>query len=165
MKKIDIPALKASLQAYLTKEKSATKILLPSEQSNNNNNNKNPEPTARPVAKHQQHTTLIALPQTATDVQALVRYCAAHADAIRFAVRTGGRDYSGDQDGRGRALLWIDMRDIDYVLLADDSDTARVGGGIPFRGLSTALAAEGLVSLKYFFFSPFFCLFWGEGGD
>lgn len=68
----------------------------------------------------------IALPQTADDVQALVRTCV--RNGLDFNVRTGGHNCVGRTLVDG-ALL-IDMRDIAGVNVSEDKKTAKVGGGI-----------------------------------
>ncbi|KAI0550740.1 hypothetical protein F4679DRAFT_594370 [Xylaria curta] len=91
--------------------------------------------------KPSEEPALIARPQTVGDVQSLVRYCSEN-DGIDFVVCTGPHDSPGNtKDGD---VLWIDMRDIDYVKVADDGATAKLGVGIAFRGLTNVLSENGL---------------------
>ncbi|KUI59746.1 6-hydroxy-D-nicotine oxidase [Cytospora mali] len=84
----------------------------------------------------------IARPQSAEDVQALVRTCV--AKNIDFNIRTGGHSCVG------RALvdnaLLIDLRDIAYVNVSEDRTTAKVGGGILASQLLKALGEHGLIT-------------------
>ncbi|PSR73273.1 hypothetical protein BD289DRAFT_336236, partial [Coniella lustricola] len=89
---------------------------------------------ARPAA--------IARPQTAQDVQALVRTCV--DKGLEFNVRTGGHNCVGRSLVDGAVL--IDMRDIAQVQVSDDRSTAKIGGGILAGGLLKALAESGLVT-------------------
>ncbi|KAI1503402.1 FAD-binding domain-containing protein [Biscogniauxia marginata] len=84
----------------------------------------------------------IVRPQTAEHVQALVRYCV--ENGVDFVVRSGGHDCAGRSQVHD--ALTIDMRDIKYVRVSEDQKTARVGGGVIFRGLTTELDARGLVT-------------------
>lgn len=84
----------------------------------------------------------IARPQTPEDVQTLVRYCI--ANGLDFVVRSGGHDCAGRSQVRG--ALTIDMRAIKHVRVADDRQTATVGGGILIRDLASELDARGLVT-------------------
>ncbi|KAL7627703.1 hypothetical protein AAE478_001897 [Parahypoxylon ruwenzoriense] len=84
----------------------------------------------------------IARPQTTEDVQALVRYCV--ANGVDFVVRSGGHDCAGRSQVRG--ALTIDMRAIRHVRVADDEQTATVGGGVLIRDLASELDARGLVT-------------------
>ncbi|KAK7747588.1 hypothetical protein SLS62_009087 [Diatrype stigma] len=88
----------------------------------------------------------IARPQTAADVQALVRYCV--AGKLDFVVRVGGHDCAGRSQVGG--ALTIDLRDIKHVVVnsgeQDGTKTARVGGGVLFRDLARELDARGLVT-------------------
>ncbi|KAI0205385.1 hypothetical protein F4808DRAFT_473402 [Astrocystis sublimbata] len=79
---------------------------------------------------------LIARPQNTEDVQILVQYCM--QKDIKFGVCTG-------VDDSPSGTLQIDMRDIDHVDVADDRTTAKVGGGIFFRGIAKALREKELV--------------------
>ncbi|KAH7136849.1 D-lactate dehydrogenase [Dactylonectria estremocensis] len=76
----------------------------------------------------------IVRPQTADDVALLVSH--AVAQGIEISVRSGGHDLFGRcfaQDA-----LAIDMRDIDFVHVADDRCSATIGGGV----IASHLAAE-----------------------
>lgn len=84
----------------------------------------------------------IARPQTAEDVCALVRYCVDRG--VDFVVRAGGHDCCGRSQVRG--ALSIDVRDIAHVHVAEDRQTARVGGGVVFRDLAKVLDAHGLIT-------------------
>ncbi|GAP84100.2 putative d-lactate dehydrogenase [Rosellinia necatrix] len=131
-------SLYTSLQDYLYEQQSTTNLLLPDSYE---------YLTALPIEQYQatqrqDQPALIARPRNAYDVQVLVLYC--RLNNVEFAVRTGGNDYAGNTETQN--LLWIDMHDIDYVDVAEDGTTANVGGGILFRGLTQALAQEGLVN-------------------
>ncbi|KAI2464933.1 FAD-binding domain-containing protein [Annulohypoxylon bovei var. microspora] len=84
----------------------------------------------------------IARPQTAADVQALVKHCV--ENDVDFVVRSGGHDCAGRSQVRG--ALTIDLRDINYVRVSEDEKTASVGGGIIFRDLAKELDARGLIT-------------------
>lgn len=87
----------------------------------------------------------IARPQTAEDVQALVRL--AVDKNLDFNVRSGGHNCVGRTLVNG-ALL-IDMRDIASVTVSEDKKTARVGGGILTGDLLKALEEHGSVTPWY----------------
>ncbi|KAI0490938.1 hypothetical protein F4859DRAFT_508728 [Xylaria cf. heliscus] len=127
--------LSNSVQAYLDDQKSTTKLI----------SREHPDFEAMQTyfsKKPRVQPALITRPQTAEDVQVLVRYCA--QNNIEFVVRTGGPDTPGGTEGQD--VLWIDMRDIDHLEVGGDKTTARIGGGILFRGLTEALAENGLVT-------------------
>lgn len=84
----------------------------------------------------------IARPQTAEEVAALVRHCASN-DAP-FVVRTGGHDLEGRSTKPD--MLQIDMREMNYVHVAPDKKTARVGGGILHAKLLEELAPHQLIT-------------------
>ncbi|KAJ2975921.1 hypothetical protein NUW58_g8226 [Xylaria curta] len=127
-------SLYSPVQTYLDEQGSTTKLLPPEhpdfeaahEPSGNNSG-------AQPV--------LIARPQNAEDVQTMVRYCA--QNNVRFVVRTGGHNSPGPTNGQD--VLWIDLRDIDYVDISEDKKTVKVGGGVLFRRLTETLAEDGLL--------------------
>jgi FAD/FMN-containing dehydrogenase len=127
--------LHSSLQAYLKQQRSTTK-LFPREHPDFES------VRACFVKRPGVQPALIARPQTADDVQGLVQYCV--RNKVEFVIRTGGHDCAGRSQVHD--LLWIDMRDIDYVEIAQDKATAKVGGGILFKGLTKALGEEGLVT-------------------
>ncbi|KAI0196568.1 hypothetical protein EV127DRAFT_507761 [Xylaria flabelliformis] len=123
-----------SAQAYLEKRKSTVKLI----------SRKDPNfealrvyyaltPSAEPA--------LIARPQTVEDIQSLIRYCSENK-GISFVVCTGPRSTIGNAEYYD--VMWIDMRDIDYVEVADDEATAKLGAGIAFRGLTSVLLEKGL---------------------
>ncbi|KAI0400586.1 hypothetical protein F4802DRAFT_477716 [Xylaria palmicola] len=127
--------LHASIQAYLKEQNSTARLLSP----------EHPEFEAAQAGtgkKPDVPPALIALPKTAGGVQALVRYCA--QNNVGFAVRTGGRD-SPVRGGTQTGVIWIDLRDIDFVGVAAGKATARVGGGIFFKGLSESLKKKGVI--------------------
>ncbi|KAH7126003.1 D-lactate dehydrogenase [Dactylonectria macrodidyma] len=68
----------------------------------------------------------IVRPQTAKDVALLVSH--AVAQGIEISVRSGGNDIFGRCFVQG--ALAIDMRDINFVRVADDCRSATIGGGI-----------------------------------
>ncbi|POS68579.1 hypothetical protein DHEL01_v213027 [Diaporthe helianthi] len=84
----------------------------------------------------------IARPQTADDVQALVRTCV--QNGLEFNVRTGGHNCVGRTMVDG-ALL-IDMRDISGVTVSEDKKTAKIGGGVLAGGVLEALGEHGLIT-------------------
>ncbi|KAI8952486.1 FAD-binding domain-containing protein [Xylaria longipes] len=125
----------SSVQAYLDEQKSTTKLV----------SREHPDFEALQACfakKPSVQPALIALPQTAEDVQILVRYCA--QNKVEFVVCTGGHDSPGGTEEQD--VLWIDMRDIDHVDVTSDKTTVKVGGGILFRGLTKALGEKGLVT-------------------
>lgn len=87
-----------------------------------------------------QQPALIAHPQTAKDVQHLVRFSA--ENRIEFIVRTGN-DYVLHPTEEC-SFICIDLREIDFIHVEDDRKTVKVGGGILFRGFTEALAQENL---------------------
>ncbi|RYC55926.1 hypothetical protein CHU98_g10286 [Xylaria longipes] len=122
-------------KAYLDEQKSTTKLV----------SREHPDFEALQACfakKPSVQPALIALPQTAEDVQILVRYCA--QNKVEFVVCTGGHDSPGGTEEQD--VLWIDMRDIDHVDVTSDKTTVKVGGGILFRGLTKALGEKGLVT-------------------
>ncbi|KAI1180797.1 hypothetical protein F4777DRAFT_596065 [Nemania sp. FL0916] len=129
-------SLHTRLQAYLNKHRSTTKLLIHERPTFK----ANPDLSVKDVGIE---SALTARPQTTEDVQVLVHYSI--ENNVRFVVRTGSHDYSSNIQGVD--IMWIDMRDIDYVDVAGDRTTAKVGGGIFFRGLSEALKEQGLVTL------------------
>ncbi|KAI1099072.1 FAD-binding domain-containing protein [Jackrogersella minutella] len=94
------------------------------------------------VKREEAISLAIARPQTATDVQSLVKYCT--ENDVDFVIRSGGHDCAGRSQVRG--ALTIDMRDIKYVLVSEDEKTASVGGGVIFRDLAKELDARGLIT-------------------
>ncbi|KAL1863015.1 hypothetical protein Daus18300_008171 [Diaporthe australafricana] len=91
-----------------------------------------------------EHTPLaIVRPKSENDVSNIVACCS--KNGIRLAVRSGGHDFFGRStlsDG-----IVLDMRDLDFVNIASDNKTARVGGGVIAGPLQEALEARG-------FFTP-----------
>ena len=83
----------------------------------------------------------IACPQNSEDVAALVRH-SIEAN-IPITVRAGGHDLFGRSIVE--SALCIDMRAIDFVEIAQDKKSARIGGGIRFEKLAEDLSKEGLV--------------------
>ncbi|KAI0886631.1 FAD-binding domain-containing protein [Annulohypoxylon maeteangense] len=125
----------AALEEYLTKHQPSIKLLTPSSPDF--------EGVRACFIKRDDLVPLaIARPQTAVDVQVLVKYCVQHN--IDFVVRSGGHDCAGRSQVRG--ALTIDMRDINYVRVSADEKTASVGGGIVFRDLAKALEARELMT-------------------
>jgi FAD/FMN-containing dehydrogenase len=84
----------------------------------------------------------IASPRNARDVAALVRYSI--DSGIPFTVRSGGHDLFGRSVAQ--SALCIDMRAIDFVEIAPDKKSARVGGGILFGKLIQELTLENLTT-------------------
>lgn len=83
----------------------------------------------------------IACPRNTEDVAALVRY-SIEAN-IPITVRSGGHDVFGRSIVE--SALCIDMRAIDFVEIAEDKKSARIGGGIRFGKLAEDLSKDGLV--------------------
>jgi len=92
---------------------------------------------SRPIA-----TVAIVRPQTANDVSTVVRFCT--GNGLEISVRGGGHDCDGRT--KGPRTVVIDMRDINYVSVAVDKSTARVGGGALLGTVARDLGAEGLVT-------------------
>ncbi|KAF5544529.1 d-lactate dehydrogenase [Fusarium phyllophilum] len=92
--------------------------------------------------KTSSYPSIVARPQDASHVQALVRFCVSHS--VDFVVRSGGHDCTGRSQING--ALTIDMRDINHVSISEDKKTVQIGGGIITRELTKALDAEGLIS-------------------
>ncbi|KAJ3530661.1 hypothetical protein NM208_g9230 [Fusarium decemcellulare] len=63
----------------------------------------------------------IARPRYATQIQDLIRLCASYN--VEFVIRTGGHDCAGRSQVNG--ALAIDMRNIQYVHVSEDRQTAR----------------------------------------
>lgn len=89
--------------------------------------------------------SVIARPQSAEDVQTLVR--AGVDNGVDFNVRTGGHNCVG-RTLVENALL-IDMRDISYVHVSEDNKTARFGGGTLAGALAKTLGEHGLITPVY----------------
>jgi FAD/FMN-containing dehydrogenase len=68
----------------------------------------------------------IAIPTNAQQVAGIVRW--AVKNEVDFTVRTGGNDFYGRNAADG--ALIIDMRDINFINVADDKTTATIGGGV-----------------------------------
>lgn len=84
----------------------------------------------------------IARPQTADEVAAIVTHCA--SNDTPFVVRAGGHDAHGRSTMPD--TLQIDMRNINYVHVAPDRSTARIGGGILQGKLVEELATHELMT-------------------
>lgn len=85
---------------------------------------------------------MIVRPRSAQDVASLISILIEHD--ITFTVRTGGHDMFGRsqiQDG-----VTIDMREIAYVLVDEDSRTARLGGGVIIMDMLRELKKHGLTT-------------------
>lgn len=89
-----------------------------------------------------QRPSAIVRPQTAEDVQAIVKFCVKRD--LDFSIRGGGHDCAGRSQIDG--ALTIDMRDIDYVRVEEGNTTACVGGGVLLGKLTKALGEHGLVT-------------------
>ncbi|KAE9568720.1 hypothetical protein CGMCC3_g15148 [Colletotrichum fructicola] len=85
---------------------------------------------------------LIARPQSAEDVAALVSHCS--KTSTPFVIRSGGHDMSARSTVDG--ILQIDMRDIKYVNVSSDKKSARLGGGVLNGDLQAALEKEDLMT-------------------
>ncbi|TRX96155.1 hypothetical protein FHL15_002879 [Xylaria flabelliformis] len=130
-----------SAQAYLEEQKSTVKLI----------SRKDPNFEALRVyyaLTPSEEPALIARPQTVEDIQSLILYCSENK-GISFIVCTGPRSSIGNC--KYYDVMWIDMRDIDYVEVADDEATAKLGGGIAFRGLTNALLEKGFAIPEYVF--------------
>jgi FAD/FMN-containing dehydrogenase len=84
----------------------------------------------------------IACPRHAQDVAALVRY--AIESNLPITVRSGGHDIFGRSIVQ--SALCIDMRAIDFVEIAPDRKSAKIGGGILTGKLIEVLSKEGLAT-------------------
>ena len=84
----------------------------------------------------------ITCPQNAQDVAALVRQCG--VSKVPFTIRSGGHDVYGRCIAQ--SALCIDMRAINFVEIAPDRKSAKIGGGICFRKLLEELSKEGLTT-------------------
>lgn len=84
----------------------------------------------------------IVRPQTADDVQVLVRLFG--QEAIDFNIRTGGHNCLGRALVEGAVV--IDMRDVASVTINEDKKTAKIGGGILTGDLSKTLGSYGLIT-------------------
>ncbi|OIW32792.1 FAD-binding domain-containing protein [Coniochaeta ligniaria NRRL 30616] len=84
----------------------------------------------------------IVVPKSAKEVASVVRWCI--ANGVHFAVRGGGNDYFGRTVVEG--ALVIDMREINFVHVAKDKQTATIGGGTVMKELIEKLDTEGLVT-------------------
>lgn len=85
---------------------------------------------------------LIVRPQSADDVAELISIVT--ANSIPFTIRSGGHDMFNRSFANG--AVTIDMRDIAYVKVDKESQSARVGGGILIQDLIAQLDKEGLVT-------------------
>lgn len=84
----------------------------------------------------------VVKPQDADEVALVVRFCL--ENHVEFSVRSGGHDCAARTLVDG--TLVIDMRDINYVVVSDDKQHARVGGGILIGQLAKALGEDGLAT-------------------
>lgn len=84
----------------------------------------------------------IAQPQSAADVQALIKF--AVDNDVDFVVRAGGHDTAGRSQVHG--ALTIDLRDLNSVVVDEASKTAKIGGGALHRNVSAELEKFGLVT-------------------
>ncbi|ERS96827.1 hypothetical protein HMPREF1624_07036 [Sporothrix schenckii ATCC 58251] len=84
----------------------------------------------------------IARPQSAADVQALIRFCV--DNDVDFVVRVGGHDTAGRSQIHG--VLTIDLRDLNSVVVDEASKTVKVGGGALLRDVSRELGKFGLAT-------------------
>lgn len=85
---------------------------------------------------------MIVRPRSAGDVAALISLLTAHD--LPFTVRTGGHDMFGRsqiQDG-----ITIDMREIAYVHVEKDSQTARLGGEVIITDMLIELQRHGMTT-------------------
>jgi FAD/FMN-containing dehydrogenase len=84
----------------------------------------------------------VVKPQDADEVALVVRSCL--ENHVEFSVRSGGHDCAARTLING--ALVIDMRDINYVVVSDDKQSARVGGGILIGQLAKVLGEDGLAT-------------------
>lgn len=80
-----------------------------------------------------------ALPYTTEDVAAIVK-CTNIAN-IRFTVRSGGHSYEGNS--LIHQALVIDMTNMDWVVIDQESDTAKIGAGQRLGEIYKVLAEQG----------------------
>jgi FAD/FMN-containing dehydrogenase len=86
--------------------------------------------------------SIIIRPQTERDVSLLITHVA--KESTPFTIRSGGHDL-GSRSIVANTVC-IDMRDLNYVHVADDKKTARIGGGILFGTVAEELEKEGLLT-------------------
>lgn len=86
--------------------------------------------------------SVIARPQTADDVAAIVTHCA--NNDIPFVVRGGGHDVQARSTVPD--ILQIDMRDINYVNVTPGKETAVIGGGVVLGKLLEQLEEHQLMA-------------------
>lgn len=84
----------------------------------------------------------IAQPQSAADVQALIRFCV--NNDVDFVVRAGGHDCTGRSQVHG--ALTIDLRALNSVVVDTATTTVKIGGGALLRDVSAELEKYGLVT-------------------
>ncbi|KAH8651300.1 hypothetical protein BX600DRAFT_554160 [Xylariales sp. PMI_506] len=85
---------------------------------------------------------VVAVPSSAEQVGALVRWLV--SSNVPFTVRSGGNDFFGRNVAHGAVM--IDMRKLNAVSVAQDRQTATIGGGIIVQDLVRQLEAVGLIT-------------------
>lgn len=84
----------------------------------------------------------VARPKSADEVSSLIRFCT--TQSLPFIIRVGGHDSLGrTQSPNG---LMIDLREIHYVHVAPDQQTATIGGGCLIGDVLQELEKYGLVT-------------------
>lgn len=84
----------------------------------------------------------VVKPQDADEVASVLQFCL--ENHVEFSVRSGGHDCASRTLVDG--ALVIDMRDINYVVVSEDKQSARVGGGVLIGQLAKTLSEDGLAT-------------------
>jgi len=85
---------------------------------------------------------VIAQPETAEAVAAIVSFCA--KNGIAFTIRGGGHDLGARSVVDGVAV--IDLRSLHWVRVAEDKKTAVIGGGVLASKVLEVLGQDGLAT-------------------
>jgi len=85
---------------------------------------------------------VIFRPKTEDELVVCIQFCV--STHIKFAVRVGGHDLYGRSTVSNGAT--IDLREINYVIISRDRQTARIGGGILAGTLLEHLEEDGFMT-------------------
>jgi FAD/FMN-containing dehydrogenase len=129
---MDSPALFANLKTHLSNTQA--KIYQPHEPDYNK--------IQQCFVDKPTQTLSIVRPQSAEDVATIIQFCL--SNNVEFCVRTGGHDCASRTIVDG--TLVVDMRDIKHVTVAEDGQSAQVGGGILSAELCEVLGQHGLTT-------------------
>ncbi|KAF9872683.1 hypothetical protein CkaCkLH20_09862 [Colletotrichum karsti] len=88
------------------------------------------------------HPAAIAVPRDASEVARLIRWV--KSVGLKFTIRGGGNDFWARSIAHD--ALMIDMRDINTVKVAEDRQTAVIGGGIIAKDVILKLGEVGLMT-------------------